>query len=141
MAAKVMRMPESAIKPPIQRQTGEETEPPKTEPPKTEPPKTEPPKTEPPKTEPPGRVVSLEIQKTIAILRSKGFIENPNRPGSWGRFDGPICRGNHTFREYWRYDQPEPGQPGWRGKDHVHHYGGHEHLPPDAPFNPDASFP
>jgi len=45
------------------------------------------------------------------------------------------------FREYWRFDKGEPGKPGWRGKDHVHHYDGHEHLDPATPFDPDAPHP
>lgn len=73
----------------------------------------------------------------VRIRPPEGLVENPNRPGSWGKYDGRKGR----FREYWRYDQAEPGHPGWRGKDHVHHYGGKEHLPPDTPFDPNAPHP
>jgi RHS repeat-associated protein len=65
-----------------------------------------------------------------------GLQENPNRPGSWGKYDD-----NGKFREYWRYDKGDPGKPGWRGKDHTHHYGDKKHLPPNAPFDPNAPHP
>jgi hypothetical protein len=34
-----------------------------------------------------------------AISPPKGLVENPNRPGGWGKYDGP----GGKFREYWRY--------------------------------------
>lgn len=79
----------------------------------------------------------VDINDPGKVLKPKGFIENPNRPGSWGMIDPNTGK----YREYWRYDKAEPGKPGWRGKDHVHHYGGKEHLDPSTPFDPDAPFP
>ena len=71
------------------------------------------------------------------ITAPSGLVENPNRPGSWGKHDGR----NGKFREYWRLDKGEAGAPGWGGEDHVHHYGGKKHLDPDTPFDPDAPHP
>jgi hypothetical protein len=48
----------------------------------------------------------------------KDLVENPNRKGSFGKFE------NGKFKEYWRFDKGTPGSPGWRGKDHIHIDGG-----------------
>ncbi|GEM_PF-6097681 len=76
-------------------------------------------------------------ESTTEIVPPKGLVENPNHIGSYGKHDGP----NNRFREYWRLDKGEPGKPGWRGKDHVHHYGGKEHLATDTPFDPESPYP
>jgi RHS repeat-associated protein len=44
---------------------------------------------------------------------------------SGGRWRGP---GGETLD----YHKGSPGKPGWRGKDHWHHNGGKEHLPPGS---------
>jgi hypothetical protein len=75
--------------------------------------------------------------RVSAVTPPPGLVENPHRPGSWGKYDG----GNGKYREYWRYDKGKPGAPGWEGKDHEHHYGGRDHLPPGTPFDPDAPHP
>jgi hypothetical protein len=31
--------------------------------------------------------------------------------------------------------------PGWRAVDHIHIYGGKEHLDPNTPFDPNAPHP
>lgn len=79
----------------------------------------------------------IDINDPGKVFTPKGFVENPNRPGSWGKIDPATGK----YREYWRYDKAEPGKPGWRGKDHVHHYGGSAHLDPNTPFDPDTPFP
>jgi len=88
------------------------------------------------------KAVEQGVASTLASLKSDvkpppGLVENPNRPGSWGKYDGK----NGKFREYWRRDKGIPGKPGWGGKDHDHHYGGKTHLPPDTPFDPEAPHP
>lgn len=82
-------------------------------------------------------VTIIDINDPGAVLKPKGFTENPNRTGSWGKYDGPSGR----FREYWRLDKAEPGKPGWRGQDHVHHYSTKQHLDPKTLFDPDAPYP
>jgi RHS repeat-associated protein len=72
-----------------------------------------------------------------AVLGPEGYVENPNRPGSWGKYDGP----NGKFREYYRVDTGQPGQPGWGGKTHIHLYSGKTHLPANTPFDPGAHYP
>jgi len=75
---------------------------------------------------------------------SRGLVENPDRPGSWGKYDSSKIGddGNPKFREYWRQDTPEPGADPktWVGKAHVHYYGQKAHLSPDTPFDPEAPY-
>jgi YD repeat-containing protein len=63
--------------------------------------------------------------------RVKGMIENPSRPGSWGVNDE-----NGKFGERIRFDWGKAGARGNRGKDHEHHNGGKNHLPPGTPYQP-----
>jgi len=65
------------------------------------------------------------------LLPPEGTIENPFRPGSWGRIDPQTGK----FQECWRSDKGTPGKPGWGGIDHFHYWGSPEHLvPPLPPF-------
>jgi RHS repeat-associated protein len=81
--------------------------------------------------------IVVDIEDPGASLGPAGYVENPHRPGSWGKNDGP----NGTYRERWRVDYGTEGKPGYGGKDHIHIYGGKEHLDPSTPFDPDAPFP
>jgi len=91
--------------------------------------------------EPPNDDPSIQVDPNDPgkVLKDKGFVENPNRNGSWGKNDGkPKPDGSQGYREYYRVDKGDPNLPGYGGKDHVHHYGGKDHLDPNTPFNPDA---
>jgi hypothetical protein len=45
-----------------------------------------------------------------------GLVRNPNRPGSWGRYDK-----NGRFIEEWRFDAGRPEIKRGHGKfDHIH---------------------
>jgi len=59
----------------------------------------------------------------------EGSIENPFRPGSWGRIDPQSGK----FQECWRFDKGDPSKPGWGGIDHFHYWGGPEHMAPPLP--------
>ena len=59
--------------------------------------------------------------------RVQGMTENPNRPGSWG-----VTGSNGKFEERIRFDRGQPGKPGNQGKDHEHHNGEKEHIPPQT---------
>ncbi|MEW6618527.1 MAG: RHS repeat-associated core domain-containing protein [bacterium] len=57
-----------------------------------------------------------------------GFVENPDRKGSWGKYE------DGKFKEKWRFDKGDPTKPGWRGKDHLHFDKKKKHYPPDTPY-------
>jgi hypothetical protein len=57
-----------------------------------------------------------------------GWLENPNRTGSWGRIV------NGRFQELARIDVAEAGAAGWRGRTHIHVTGQQGHLPLNTPL-------
>jgi hypothetical protein len=67
-----------------------------------------------------------EYDAFVKRCQAVGAVENPNRPGSWGRI-GPDGR----FEEKVRIDFPQQGVPrgSWRDKLHGHQDGGKEHEP------------
>jgi hypothetical protein len=75
-----------------------------------------------------GRVLSSSEQGEFEAFGQRaqraGLEENPNRTGSWGKYDS-----NGKFQESARIDVAESGKPGWRGKTHVHVAGEKTHLP------------
>lgn len=76
-----------------------------------------------------GVLVHNSALESFAVRAKRlGWVENPNRPGSWG-----IYR-NGRFVERGRIDPATPGAPGWGGKDHIHIDGCKKHLPLDTPL-------
>jgi hypothetical protein len=60
-----------------------------------------------------------------ARAQNAGLVENPNRPGSWGKIGS-----DGKFREVTRIDVAEAGKPGFRGQTHIHINGTKGHLDP-----------
>jgi hypothetical protein len=72
---------------------------------------------------------AAEIEAFAERARRLGLTENPNRPGSWGRY-----LENGKFKEAARIDPGIPGALGWGGKTHIHIDGQKPHLPLDTPL-------
>ena len=78
-----------------------------------------------------GRILSRSEQAEFEAFanraRSAGLQESSYRTGSWGRLDR-----NGRYQEVARIDVGDPGEPGWRGRTHVHVSGQTGHLPTEV---------
>jgi RHS repeat-associated protein len=64
-----------------------------------------------------------------------GTVENPFRPGSFGRyFPNPKNPAKPKFEECWRFDKGDSNESGWKGVDHFHHWGDDNHMENPPPF-------
>jgi len=70
-----------------------------------------------------------EFDAFAARAQALGLSPSPFRTGTWGRIDA-----DGRFREVARVDVGEPGQPGFRGRTHIH-------VPPDFSDHSDPQTP